>query len=283
MSRPLRSFVPICLGFAISGLACEPLDDGGGAGLGFRLAFIRAERLLVSDDDGNAERTLTGAGSAADPAVSGQSIAYLFAANPASEGRGLYRTSFLPDAPLDLLATPPAGETFESPVWAPDGASLVVVVTDGATSRLVRVAAEGGEPEPLVAGVTGKRFPAFLSEDELVVVDDVTKEIELLTLSSGAVSPLGGRTESRPAVSRDGTLLAFADADDGGRLVVVELATNARRPLGALDNASTLPAFSPDAQFLGFVNGSFVYALPVDGSSESPTLLQSGGQFAWGT
>jgi Tol biopolymer transport system component len=284
MRPSLRQLFPlVALAAAGSGFTCEP-PDGGGGGLGFKLAVIRSERLLVSDDDGSNERTVTMTGSAQDPAVFGQTIAFVSAETTSSSSRALYRTAFLAGAPVEKLADPSPNESFESPAWAPDGLSLVVVVSSGATTRLARVPAEGGEAEEIANAPSGKLFPTFIGEDELLVVDAVTKELEVVTLSSGAISrPVQGTTLSRPTASRDGARVAFSDAADGGRLVVVDVRTGARTPLGALDMSTSQPAFSPDGKFVGFVSSSLVYALPSDGSNESPVLLQSGTNFAWGT
>jgi TolB protein len=273
------------VGLALLVAACEPADSGGGAGVGGRLAFVRDGALVTSLDSGDDERILTEAGTSAEPALSpnGQTVVFAYSAAKDERARGLQTIAFGGDQ-LAPLALPPAGTSYGSPVFSPDGGTVVFTSTDGVGSRLFRVDAGGGMPFAVAPSETDLRFPAFRAAGELVVLKGQT--LALVSVSSGTVISLGVTSISRPAVSPDGAFVAYATATSPSRIVVRRLSDGTETPLAMTGEGDVNPAFAPDGLFVGFESKSagglqpLLYAAKVDGSG-APVLLQSGSELAW--
>ncbi|MFM2153028.1 MAG: hypothetical protein RL199_1463, partial [Pseudomonadota bacterium] len=156
----LKRIGMVALGLFVA--ACEPLDSGGGAGVGGRLAFVRDGALVTSLDSGDGERTVTDIGTSAEPALSpnGQSVVFAYSAAKDERARGLQTVAFGGEQ-LALLAAPPAGTSYGSPVFSPDGTTVVFAATDGIDSRLYRVDVGGGAPVPVARTEGDLRFPSF--------------------------------------------------------------------------------------------------------------------------
>lgn len=278
MFRPLSLLAVSSVALVLGG--CEPLDGFGG-GIGGRLAFIRGGSLVVSFDDGNGERTITLPNTSAQPALSptGGTVAFAYSADEDDLSRGIYTVSYSGSTLLEAVATPGTGETFSSPAWSPDGASIVFVATAGTDVTLKRVSSTGGEPEDVAAGVTDARFPAFLDADTLVVVHGAGFDVKTLDLATGSLSPLGVTTESRVAVSPDGNSIAYVPRSGGG-IVVRQLATGEETTLASTGGLDEMPAFSFDGSVVAFESGGLIYASAADGTG-FPTLLQSGREVTW--
>lgn len=267
------------LGLAL--LGCEPLDPGGGGGVGGRLAFIRNGSLVVSFDDGNGERTLTDENTSATPALSpsGNTVAFAFSETGNDLGRSIQLVDFAAGSLRETLVVPEAGETFSSPAWSPDGTEIVFVVTSGPDVSLRRISASGGTAEE-ITGSQDAQFPAFLDASTLVVLGPGLELLEL-PLSGGTPISLGITTPSRPAVAPGGGQLAWSQQDaTGGTIFVRDLLTGADTPLASTGGGDVKPAFSFDGSLVAFESGGLIYAAPADGTG-SAQLLQSGTDVSW--
>lgn len=274
----LHRFV-IGLTFASLALVgCEPLDGGGGGGIGGQLAFIRNGALVISADDGSGERTLTDINTSSSPALSptGGTIAFAFS-SAGDLTRGIYTIVTAGSTVLEPIATPSSTATFSSPAWSPDGTQLVFVSTDNARSTLYTVSSTGGEtPAALAPSLVGARYPAYLDSSTLVVVHG--EEIKTLDLDSGKTMSLGTKTTSRVAVAPGGERIAYVTTS--GDLVVRTLATGEETGLAAASRTATLPAFSFDGSLVAFDMGGLIYATAANGLGVLD-ILQSGAEVSW--
>lgn len=262
-------------------IGCEPPDGGGGGGVGGKLAFIRSGALVVSNDDGTGENTLTAPSTSAEPALSptGASIAFAYSSDENITPRGIYAVNSSGSPVLDLVAQPNPGERFSSPTWSIDGASIVFVSAIGTDVSLKQVASAGGEPDTIASGLSNTKFPVFLDEDTLVVVQD--REAQKLSLATGQMEPMGITTESRVAVEPGGKRVAYARQDANGSAIVVrDLETQEETALASTGDNDTAPAFSFDGSLVAFESGGLIYASPSDGTGGF-TLLQSGQDVSW--
>jgi len=260
---------------------CEPIEGGGG-GLGGRLAVIRDGALHVSDSDGSLDQTLTESNTSSDPAISGSTVAFFYEPEIGSGDRGLYLVTTAGGTP-ELVRSADEGITFESPAWTPDGSAISYVERNGATRTLKQVPRGGGiGPSIELAGYSPK-YVTHVSATEIVIVDATTNEI--VRIDNGVATATGKHTVSRVAVSPDGTSIAYADADAQDQLKVQVLSTGVETALAVQSSATAQPCFSPDGRYVAFevtTTGSLVYALPADGTDALEGPLTTGTDVAWG-
>ena len=83
----------------------------------------------------------------------GKTIAYIHGGDPKKIAYATHSLATIPVAGGEpKILTASLDRNFVQPHWAPDGRSIFAVLEDDGAQTLVRVAAEGGDPEMLVAG-----------------------------------------------------------------------------------------------------------------------------------
>lgn len=280
--RLLRTATYALLAVALAG--CEPLDLGGGGEIAGRLAFLRQGSLFISRPEGADERTLTDKDTSREPAFSptGQSIAFVYseAMNPDDEG-AIYRIGVSLNARVEKVAEPPAGTTYASPTWSRNGSTIFFVARSGATSRLMRVPADGSsEPEEVNGTPTDANFPAVLGTTKLLFVQGSMFDLRQLDTSSAEVSPLGVRSAAgaRAAASADGRLVAY-QTSSGIAVRTLAAGTEVKLPSGG--RTATKPCFSPDGEVVAFEAGTQIWGASIAEDAEL-MVLQSGSDVTWG-
>jgi Tol biopolymer transport system component len=267
--------------------ACEPLDEGGGAGIGGRIAFVRDGILVTSADSGDGELLITDPGTSADPVLSanGQSVVFAFHPSRDLAASGLYRVASSGGTP-ERLIDPPMGTGFSAPAFSPDGQTIAFVATTGADSEVWTVPASGGSGAPVKGGHKDLRFPAWLDARTLIVSKGAGLALHRLDLGTGALTPVGVASRSRAAISPDGLRIAYA-ASSPLAIRVRDIASGAETSIATTGNGDANPAFSPDGRFVAFdAKGASeatpkIYAAHADGTP-GVVLLQTGNSVSWG-
>lgn len=279
---------------------CEPLDDGGGGGIGGVLfsrgfAFVREDdrNVFVVDDQGdpNSPQRLTSVGGAYWPSLSRDGRAIVFVQ------RGAAGTSLLtvpstggPVATLFSANDPvcPRGcSNFRTPVFSPDGRSVVFVYSPGNSSQtaLGRVNTDGsGFQELTPNNIIAYGAPSFMPNGSAVVAPSGTSaqqfnQVAYIPLTSGSIVYTSGLGEvtavaNRIAVSPDGTQVlldgrgssgnvrTYVAPLSNGRVGMVRRVTN----FGRADAQETWPMWTRSDQ-VGF--------LFVDSAGGDPSIYRA--------
>ncbi|GAA2532567.1 MULTISPECIES: amidohydrolase family protein [Streptomyces] len=177
----------------------------------------------------------------------------------------------------------------QTPVWAPDGRSLLYCTDQGGLTAVRRLHLDSDHDEP-VAG-EGRLYPALSPDGSLLACQDVVGNLLLRTLATGAerllARPLAtDGPPGAPTWSPDGRHVAFCDRNrlnhrfrEGYHLIrVIDTRTGIeRRHLPAdhqslSDRAAAGPVWSPDGRWMALVAESALCLLPVtaDGTPSGP-------------
>ena len=232
--KGMRRFVGGVLAVGLLG-ACEPLDEGGGGGIGDVLftrgfAFVRESdrNVFVVDDEGdpNSPQKLTTVGGVYWPSVSRDARSVVFVQRTGNT----FSLQTVPTsggaAPATLFssgdAACPSGCTnFRTPTFSPDGRSVVFVFSPAGSTltSLARVNTDGSGFQVLTPNTIYYGAPSFMPNGREVVAPSGTGLRQLNQIAqvpldgSGArFSSLGNEVlavENRVAVSPSGTQVAF--------------------------------------------------------------------------
>jgi dipeptidyl aminopeptidase/acylaminoacyl peptidase len=148
------------------------------------------------------------------------------------------------------------------PRWSPDGATLgFVAAVDGAPALFV------GDRTQSVAGTRGGTW-AWVDRERVVVVDGDGRLV-VTTLEGGAVARISGvqGRPAAPAVSPDGTRVAFVDETDDGCVIAVA-PLDGSGPAHVISRGADYswdPAWSPVGPFVAWHEWDFP-AMPWDAS-----------------
>nr|WP_211193932.1 PD40 domain-containing protein [Pyxidicoccus fallax] len=239
--------------------ACEPLDDGGGGGIGDVLftkgfAFVRQNdrNVFVVDDAGdpNSPQRLTTVGGAYWPSVSRDGRSVVFVQRTGN-------TTSLQTVPTSGGANPAtlfsSGDAacargcinFRTPTFSPDGRSVVFVFSPANSSltSLGRVNVDGSGFQELTPNATvAYGAPSFLPNGSAVMAPtgntlQQLDEIARVPLNGGGILTfsLGSgvlAVENRVAVSPSGTQLAFDGRLSSGSIRVYVAPINAAGSVG---------------------------------------------------
>ncbi|MBF5046228.1 MULTISPECIES: hypothetical protein [Myxococcaceae] len=230
--------VAVVAALGVFGAACEPLDEGGGAGVDGPLTFdsgyvfVRGSAndvYLVNASEPNVAQQLTTTGSARHPALSrdGRSVVYARFAGTASEL--VIQSTTQGSTPRVLLTASGIQATrLGNPIFNPTATQVVFVYTQGTgastVSLLGLVNADGTNFRRLAGGATiSYGAPTFLRDGSAVIAPVGSSPNELDGLDEVFVSqvstlPITNNLQSnqtqlivanRVALSPDGTHLAF--------------------------------------------------------------------------
>ncbi|MGI8957640.1 MAG: S9 family peptidase [Chthoniobacterales bacterium] len=149
----------------------------------------------------------------------GKTIAYIHGGDPKKIGYATHSLAIIPAVggePKFLTAA--LDRNFVQPHWAPDGKSIFTVLEDDGTNALVRVPAEGGQPEPVVGGRRSVTAYDVSNEGKVIVrASTPDRPFEIFAAESGALRCLTkqndplltqvqlGRVEETKFKSPDGT------------------------------------------------------------------------------
>jgi hypothetical protein len=178
-----------------------------------------------------------------------------------------------------------------SPSWSPDGSSLVYTVgVDEGLHQQIR-ARDGGAPETL--HVRGHN-PLFTPDGRHLVLEIWDEQnnpgigyIDLDDREAGAVAIVDTNfEESAPALSPDGTLIAYESLEPGRREVFVTTFPDGDRSWQISNEGGSQPCWSADGSEIIFRNPSFPQKMVVEVSRDpvrfsAPRLLFSIDGVAW--
>ena len=231
------------------GFTLDP-DGGGGGGAGGTFSrgfvFVRGENngrnLFAVDDNGdpNSPLRLTTQGNAYYPTVSrnGRSVAFVFRSGSASELRTVPTTGTgQPSTVFSSASTACSGcSNFRFPTFNPSGSTIVFTLDQGGYAKLARVNADGSSFQLLTNGSSYVYGAASYYPDGqyvlasagyttsqlnfLVKVGVATGSIDVVSFNLGNTAQV---VATRPAVSPDGTKVAFDGRTSSGTQIFVAL------------------------------------------------------------
>jgi len=163
------------------------------------------------------------------------------------------------------LTQPPPGGYVTLPRWSPDGGTLVYSVNaPGQFSRLYRIAASGGEPQELLAGLNEVKWDPNWSPDGKrisfggssgTIGHQNEPHMHILDLETQAISDVpGSKGFFSPRWSPDGRYLAALGLDSL-RLAMFDFSTQKWREV-AKGAFFSFPCWSHDGRYLYFLQGT---------------------------
>jgi TolB protein len=297
----MRRFLGVVVAVGLFG-ACEPLDDGGGGGAGDVLfdkgfAFVREDdrNVFVVDDDGdpNSPQKLTDIGNVYFPSVSrgqGRSVVFVQRAGTSSSlmtvptSGGVEATLLRANDPV----CPRGCNNFRTPVFSPDGTSVVFVFnpSNSSVTSLGQVNTDGSNFRELTPNTTiSYGAPSFLPNGSAVLAPAGSSLSNLNQLArvplTGGGSPtfssLSGEASvvaNRVVVSPDGTQVAFDGrlSSGGLRIFVAPLTTSGVGATRRLTNYSGTAVQESWPSWMSTTQLGFLY---VDSSGGNPGIYRA--------
>lgn len=298
--KGMRRFVGGVLAVGLLG-ACEPLDDGGGGGIGDVLftrgfAFVRESdrNVFVVDDEGdpNSPQKLTTVGGVYWPSVSrdGRSVVFV------QRSGASYSLQTVPTSggttPATLFSSGDAAcsrgcTNFRTPTFSPDGRSVVFVFTPTGSSvtSLGRVNTDGSGFQELTPNTTiSYGAPSFLPNGRAVVAPAGSGLRQLnqiaqvpLDGSSPSFSSLGNEVlavENRVAVSPSGAQVAF-DGRLGSGSVRVYVAPFSNLGMGSPQRVTDLTSANVQETWPSWTRSNQLGFLFTDSGGSDPGIYRA--------
>jgi Tol biopolymer transport system component len=211
---------------------------------------------LLDLSPGAAPRRLLSSRRVRNPTFTADGAALIVEADLASLS-DLYRVAAAGGAPARL--TRERGDSFQ-PQAAPDGDILFTSSRDG-VAQIYRMRADGTAVERLTTSGAEDLAPLASPTGALLLFTsarDGRDRLYLMARDGTGVRPLNPPVDGEelaPAWSPDGARVAYlVRTASETRLWVTEIATGARRPLGAPGHRDDQPAFSPAGRHVVFVS-----------------------------
>src|ERR1700737_2610133 len=212
----------------VCAVGCIPADQGGGGGLGAftrGFAFVRSGNIFLADQSNYSATPiqLTTNGGNRHPSLSadGRRVVFIHATNE------IDMVSASTGATATIVYSAATGQSnLRTPVFSPDGQSIVFAYDFGSVSVLGRVNADGSGFQEISLAPLSVAAPSFYSNGESVLViqgparsayDQLTK-INLTTRTptnvAGSLGTSACRIVNRAVLSPDNTQVGF-DARTG--------------------------------------------------------------------
>ncbi|MCP3136683.1 hypothetical protein LXT23_04960 [Pyxidicoccus sp. QH1ED-7-1] len=297
----MRRFVGGVLAVGLLG-ACEPLDDGGGGGIGDVLftsgfAFVREDdrNVFVVDDDGdpNSPQRLTSAGGAYWPSVSRDGRSIVFVQRTGSSTSLQTVPTSGATTPATLFSSGDAAcargcTNFRTPTFSPDGRSVVFVFSPAGSSvtSLGRVNTDGSGFQELTPNTTiSYGAPTFMPNGSAVMVPSGSSLRQLNQLahvplngSSITYSSLGNEVlavENRVAVSPNGSQVAF-DGRLGSGSTRIFVASVTGNSVGVGQRVTTLSGPGVQESWPSWTRSNQLGFLSSDSAGSDPGIYVAG-------
>jgi TolB protein len=177
-----------------------------------------------------------------------------------------------------------SGEPLISPMFSPDGASLVYVSFEDKKPVVYVQSLRDGGRRKTAAFKGSNSAPSWAPDGKrlaVVLTRDAASQIYLLNIDGGGLTRLtqGGNIDTEPVFSPDGQTVYFT-SDRGGSPQIYRVAASGGEPKRLTFNGSynVSPAISPDGRFLAYIgreDGRFRVMLHELASGQTRALTDS--------